>query len=78
MDANKLAGARLVGVLLLPWLFLSVFSLMFATFLWPRMAGGHLLAIVGGGFVATILVAAVLAAVTFTRDILTGRYPGHV
>jgi hypothetical protein len=78
MDANKLAGARLVGVLLLPWLFLSVFSLMFATFLWPRMAGGHLLAIVVGGFVATILVAAVLAAVTFTRDILTGRYPGHV
>lgn len=77
MSTERLTGARLGGVLLLPWLFLTVFSLMFINFLWPKIADGHGLAIVIGVFVATIFAAGCAAAVTFTRDVISGRYPGR-
>lgn len=78
MGSDKLTGLRFGGAVLLPWLFLTVFTFMFATFLWPRVATGHPLAVILGVFVATVFVAAALAAVTFTRDVISGRYPGHV
>jgi hypothetical protein len=78
MVAERLTGARLVGVLALPWLFLVVFTYMFTVFLWPKIASGSALAIIIGLFILSVYAAAIAAAFTFTRDVVTGRYPGEV
>ena len=71
----KLHGARLLSVLALPWLFLLVFAVLYLQLLWPRVASGHLLAACLGIFVGLVFVSFTVAAVTFSRDVLTGRYP---
>ena len=72
---QKLTGVRRLAVLLLPWVFLAGFGFLYVTFLWPPAASGHILAAVVGVFAAMAFVAFAVAAVTFSRDVLTGRYP---
>ncbi|MBX5493365.1 MAG: hypothetical protein IRZ14_19615 [Chloroflexi bacterium] len=70
-----LSGGQRLAVLLVPWGFLVVFALMYALVLWPRAADGHALAIVVSLFLALVFASSVLAAITFSRDVLQGRYP---
>jgi hypothetical protein len=72
---QRLAGGRRVVVLLLPWLYLILFALLYATFVVPRVSGGHLLGILLAGVAGEVFLVFAVAAVTFTRDVLTGRYP---
>ncbi len=72
---RKLTGAQKVSVILLPWLFLGLFAYLYATFLLPQARGGHLLAACFGVFVALFFASFTVAAGTFSRDVLAGRYP---
>jgi hypothetical protein len=74
--ASKLTGVRLIGVLLLPWLFLTLFSYMAVRFVIPRVLEGQALAIVVGLFMVTVFASFCIAAVTFSRDVLSGQYAG--
>ena len=70
LDTSRRAVA--LGV---PWLFLVVFLLIYANFLWPRMLSGSALPIVLGIIGALVFVSFVIATVGFSRDVLRGRYP---
>ncbi len=70
-----LTGARKLSVLLVPWVFLGVFAYLYTTFLLPQARSGHLLAVCFSLFVALVFVSFATAAVTFSRDVLAGRYP---
>ena len=66
-----------LGVLLLPWGFVVLFGAMYVGFVLPRVRDGHLLDVVFGVFVGFVLAVFALAAVTFSRDVLTGRWPNR-
>jgi hypothetical protein len=71
----RLTGIRKLAVLLLPWAFLATFAELCMTLLWPQVRGGHLPAICLSLFVALAFVSFAAAALTFSRDVVTGRYP---
>jgi hypothetical protein len=64
-----------LAALLVPWVFLVVFAFLYLTFLWPRIQAGGLLPICFGAVVGLVFVSFSVAAVTFSRDVLSGRYP---
>ena len=68
------AGQKL-ALLVLPWLFLIVFAYLYLTVLLPRALAGHLLSLCLGAFVAMVFVTFAVAALTFSRDVLSGKYP---
>ena len=70
-----LSGSRRVAALLVPWVFLAVFVFVYVTFLLPRVTAGGLLPLCFGAVVALVFVSFAVAAVTFSRDVLSGRYP---
>jgi hypothetical protein len=74
MHAPISRGERF-GVLLVPWTFIALFCGLYVELLLPRVREGHLLAVCVGVFTAFVLVVFVVAAVTFSRDVLTGRWP---
>jgi hypothetical protein len=67
-------GGKLAAVLV-PWVFLCLFATVYAFVLLPRMRDGAWLALCLGAFVAFVFVCFVAAAVTFSRDVLAGRWP---
>jgi hypothetical protein len=70
-----LTGSRKLALLVLPWLFLVVFAYLYLAVLLPRALSGHLLSACFGVFVAMVFVTFTVAALTFSRDVLSGRYP---
>jgi hypothetical protein len=64
-----------IGVLLVPWVFLCAFATLYVTLLLPRMRDGAVLALCVGSFVAVVFVSFVAAAITFSLDVLSGRWP---
>ena len=62
-------------MLAVPWLFLVAFAAAYVLLLLPRVRDGHLVALCVGAFVTLVFVAFVVAAITFSRDVLTGRWP---
>jgi hypothetical protein len=62
-------------VLTVPWLFLCIFGALYVLVLLPRMLEGAFVALCLGGFVALVFVSFVVAAITFSRDVLSGRWP---
>jgi hypothetical protein len=71
----RLTGVRKLAVLLLPWAFLALFAALYVTILWPQARGGHFLAMCVGLFAALVFISFAAAALTFSRDVLIGRYP---
>lgn len=61
--------------LLVPWVFLAVFAALYTLLVLPRMRDGAWLAICIGAFIALVFLSFLAAAVTFSRDVLTGRWP---
>jgi hypothetical protein len=72
---SSLSGSRKAALLVLPWAFLIVFAYIYLTIILPRALSGHLLNACLGLFVGMVFVTFVVAALTFSRDVLTGRYP---
>jgi hypothetical protein len=64
-----------LAALLVPWTFVLAFGVLYVWLLLPRVQEGHLLAVCVGVFAAFAFIVSVVAAVTFSRDILTGRWP---
>jgi hypothetical protein len=75
VDRSGLNLSGRLGALLVPWTFVVVFGGLYVWLLLPRLLEGHLLGVCVGVFVAFTLVVSTVAAVTFSRDILTGRWP---
>jgi hypothetical protein len=72
---TALSGVERLGALLVPWTFVLVFAALYVWLLLPRALDGHLLAICVALFAAFAWLASTAAAVTFSRDILTRRWP---
>jgi hypothetical protein len=70
-----LTPGRKLATLLVPWAFLVVFGVLYVLVLLPRVRDGAWLAICVGAFVALVFLSFLAAAVTFSRDVLTGRWP---
>ena len=68
------SGGRL-GALLVPWVFLAVFAALYLLFIAPRLREGAWLAVCVGAFVALVFLSFFAAALSFSRDVLTGRWP---
>ncbi len=66
---------RKVVALAVPWLFLVAFAGLYLLLALPRVRDGQPLAICLGAFVALVFVVFLVAAVTFSRDVLTNRWP---
>jgi hypothetical protein len=71
----RLSTVRKVGVLLVPWGFLVVFAMVYAAVVVPRLRDGQLVAMCIGGVAALVFVSFAVAAVTFSRDVVSGRWP---
>jgi hypothetical protein len=71
----QLTGSRKAALLVLPWVFLIVFAYLYLTIIVPRAMSGYLVGGCFGLFVGMVFVTFVVAALTFSRDVLTGRYP---
>ena len=74
-ETTRLSGSRRLAALLVPWVFLVVFAFVYLTFLWPKVSAGGLLPMCFGVLVGLVFVSFIVAAVTFSRDVLSGRYP---
>ena len=72
---SSLSGSRRAALLALPWAFLIVFAYLYFTIILPRALSQHLLGACFGLFVGMVFVTFVVAALTFSRDVLSGRYP---
>jgi multisubunit Na+/H+ antiporter MnhG subunit len=75
--ARELSNGRRVALILMVWAFMVVFAAAYTMILWPRMVSGHVLAVFLGIFVTAALISFALAAVSFSRDVVSGRYPGE-
>ena len=73
----RLALGLKVATLLVPWVFLVLFAALYVLVLLPRVRDGAWLAICVGAFVALVFLSFLAAAVTFSRDVLTGRWPSQ-
>jgi hypothetical protein len=58
-----------------PWLFLIAFAALYIVLALPRVREGQPLAVCLGAFVALVFVVFLVAAVTFSRDVVTDRWP---
>ncbi|MDQ6670286.1 MAG: hypothetical protein M3069_05975 [Chloroflexota bacterium] len=74
-EHGRLSAAQILGALFVPWTFVLVFGALYVWLLLPRVWEGHLLTVCVGVFVAFSLVMSTAAAVSFSRDVLTGRWP---
>lgn len=71
----QLSAAQRLGVVLVPWVFVLAFSAVWCLLLLPRAFEGHAALICVCLFAGLALACFVVAAVTFSRDVLTGRWP---
>jgi hypothetical protein len=72
MKVPRSHRAALVAV---PWLFLMLFAAMFTGLVWPRATDGHVVAMIVSAIMAIGFVCSSAAAITFSRDVIVGRYP---
>jgi hypothetical protein len=66
---------RRIGVLIAPWMFVGVFAGLWVGVLVPHASGGQTAWLVVSAVAGLALVSFVVAAVTFSRDVLVGRWP---
>ena len=64
-----------IGVLVAPWLFVSAFAAVWLGVLVPRARDGHAALICVSLLAGVALACFAVAAVTFSRDVLSGRWP---
>jgi hypothetical protein len=64
-----------IGVLIAPWTFVGVFAGVWLGVLVPHATGGQIAVVCLSTLAGLALVSFVAAAVTFSRDVLNGRWP---
>ena len=64
-----------LGVLVAPWLFVIVFAWIWIALLVPRALDGHAVLMCISFLAGVALACFFVAAVTFSRDVLRGRWP---
>ena len=69
-----LSFGRRVAVLLVPWVFIALFAAAYLRIFWPWLTSGAPLQMCVGAFVSLAFLSFSLAAVSFSRDVVTGRY----
>ncbi|MBV9579609.1 MAG: hypothetical protein JO057_13555 [Chloroflexi bacterium] len=72
---DRTPAGRKVAAILVPWVFLAAFATMYVAFVLPRLRDGQLVAVCVGAFISMVLVVFVVAAITFSRDVLLDRWP---
>jgi hypothetical protein len=65
-----LRAVRRLRVLVLPWAFVLALAWVYVRVGWPLLTGGHVLGIVAGAVLSTVLLSSALAAITVTRDVM--------
>ena len=64
-----------MAALAVPWVFLLAYAALYWVLVLPRVGSGQWLAVCVGAFVALVFVVFLVAAVTFSRDVLRGAWP---
>jgi hypothetical protein len=67
-------GRKLAAVFV-PWAFIVVYAALYWVLVLPRVGSGQWLAVCAGAFVALVFIVFFVAAVTFSRDVLSGQWP---
>jgi hypothetical protein len=62
-------------VVLVPWGFLAIFAALYVAVLVPRLGEGQFAAVCFGGLAALVFVSFLVAAITFSHDVLLDRWP---
>jgi hypothetical protein len=70
-----ISASRKVAAVMVPWAFLGAYAALYAVFVVPRLREGALLTLCAGAFIALVFVVFFVAAITFSRDVLTDRWP---
>jgi hypothetical protein len=68
------AGRKAVAIAV-PWVFLAVFATLYVLLALPRLREGQFVALCLGAFIALAFFVFCVAAITFSRDVLLGRWP---
>ena len=66
---------RKITAVVVPWLFLALYATLYVTLALPRILSGNLVALCLGALIAFVFCVFVVAALTFSRDVLTDRWP---
>jgi hypothetical protein len=72
---GEVSAGRKVAAILVPWIFLAAFASLYVLLVLPRARDGQFVALCVGAFVALVFVVFLVAAVTFSRDVLLDRWP---
>ena len=72
---RRLTTSERVQVLLVPWGFVAIYAAIYVGLVLPRAASGHVLAVIVAAIIACVWLVFAVAAVTFSRDVLAGRWP---
>ena len=71
----SISARRKITAVAVPWVFVALFALLYALFVLPRVRDGAVLAVCVGAFIALVFVIFLVAAITFSRDVLLNRWP---
>jgi hypothetical protein len=69
-----MSAVQRLGVLAVPWIFVAVYAALYLALLLPRVQYGGL-AVLVAVVAAAVWCSFAVAAVTFSRDVLAGRWP---
>jgi hypothetical protein len=72
---RRLSAQQRLQVLLVPWVFVAVYAAIYVALVVPRALNGHILGMCIGAVIGAVWVIFAVAAVTFSRDVLAGRWP---
>jgi hypothetical protein len=76
LDSHVTLGPlKKLAVLLVPWGFLLIFAIIYAFLVLPRLREGQLAALCLGGIAALVFTCFFVAAITFSRDVVSDRWP---
>ncbi len=73
--AVTVSPVRKVVAIAVPWVFLAAFATVYVLLALPHLREGQFLALCLGAFIALAFVVFFVAAITFSRDVLLGRWP---
>jgi hypothetical protein len=75
LPGRPLSASRKVGLALVPWVPLALIGVLYVVLLLPRVQEGHFVALCMGGLASLVFVVFLVAAVTFSLDVLRDRWP---
>jgi uncharacterized membrane protein YdbT with pleckstrin-like domain len=73
-EKAALGGGRKLAVLALPWVFLAVLTSFYGLVLLPQVHTLSIWIVLLGIFLGMTVLSFTVAAFTFSRDVLSGRY----